>query len=184
MGRPPIDQAKLRAAIESSSSTAEVIEKVGCGHWSVNQYMNAWGYPKFKPRPGGGQRRSLDHERILELGAQGLTNRQISEHVGGTPNSIGVIRRKNGQGRPGANQKMTEAEISRARELLEDGASYKEVGRTLGRHYNTIRFHLPGYGWTYKESGQFGMMMRYQAVHDMRITSVPASAVSGREDER
>lgn len=32
--------------------------------------------------------------------------------------------------------------------MLDDGCSYNEVGRTLGRSYTTIRRHFPGRGWS------------------------------------
>ncbi|HEY9315813.1 hypothetical protein [Williamsia sp.] len=56
---------------------------------------------------------------------------------------------------------MTPEQIDAARKLLEDGCSYREVGRTLGVSRNRVRTELPGFGWTYREAGNFTASMRW-----------------------
>lgn len=48
----------------------------------------------------------------------------------------------------------------RALQLLHDGASYCEVGRTLGVHRWTVSRWHPGYGWTSGEGGAYGGMVK------------------------
>ena len=48
-----------------------------------------------------------------------------------------------------------------ARRLLEDGCSYREVGRTLGVCHSTVRNRIPGFGWSYAEAGRFAMTLRW-----------------------
>lgn len=43
----------------------------------------------------------------------------------------------------------------RAKEMLDDGASYAEVGRTLRKSPKNIRKALPGYGWTQSQGAQW-----------------------------
>lgn len=47
-----------------------------------------------------------------------------------------------------------------ARALLEDGASYTEVARTIGMHRTTLAEKIPGYGWTQRQGGVYGYMVR------------------------
>ncbi len=49
---------------------------------------------------------------------------------------------------------------SLAQRLLEDGASYREVARTLGCSRGVVMHRLPGFGWSYSESGTYRQMLR------------------------
>jgi hypothetical protein len=51
--------------------------------------------------------------------------------------------------------RMTDAEKSKAATMLEDGASYAEVARSLGRWVETIRSNFPGMGWTPEQVGEY-----------------------------
>ena len=55
---------------------------------------------------------------------------------------------------------ISAAERERAQKLLEDGASYREVSRTLGRDRRVWRSLLPGYDWTPQQSVAFSAMTR------------------------
>lgn len=48
----------------------------------------------------------------------------------------------------GARVKLSEDENRRAAELLEGGASYREVARTIGRSASVVCRRFPGRGWT------------------------------------
>lgn len=48
----------------------------------------------------------------------------------------------------------------RALALLDDGASYTETARTLGRSRKWVSKHFPGRGWTHREGGAYGYMVR------------------------
>lgn len=56
--------------------------------------------------------------------------------------------------------RLTDAQIARARSLLEDGASYAETARTTGHDADTLSRRLPGYGWTQREGGLFSSQIR------------------------
>lgn len=46
-----------------------------------------------------------------------------------------------------------------AKQLLEDGASYREVARTVNIDRRRVQRVFPGYGWTHREGGQFRKMV-------------------------
>lgn len=56
---------------------------------------------------------------------------------------------------------LSENQITIARCLLEDGASYREAARTLGVHRTRVMDALPGYGWTYRQAGHFTASVRW-----------------------
>lgn len=92
------------------------------------------------------------HARIAELTRAGLSQAQIAAIVGITPRSVCRTRKKLGLSRPLSGLHMTPDEIARAQALLDDGASYKEVARTLGRSSWSLRNRFPGYAFTVEQS--------------------------------
>lgn len=50
---------------------------------------------------------------------------------------------------------MNAEQRSRALALLEDGASYREAARTVAVSRSTVMKALPGFGWTYRQAGEF-----------------------------
>lgn len=66
---------------------------------------------------------------------------------------------------------FTEAERIEAKARLDDGASYNEVARTIGRTHQTLVKHLPGYTWTPQQVAEAGAMGRAMARLD-RVRAV------------
>lgn len=67
----------------------------------------------------------------------------IAERVGVCERT--VLRTQDRRGVPSlVRHALSSSEIERAVSLLADGASYREVGRTLGRAASTIKRRLPG----------------------------------------
>lgn len=50
---------------------------------------------------------------------------------------------------------VTQEDLDRAKALLQDGPSQREVTRTTGIARETLRKYFPGKGWTFKEGGDF-----------------------------
>jgi DNA invertase Pin-like site-specific DNA recombinase len=50
--------------------------------------------------------------------------------------------------------------LNQAADLLNDGASQREVCRTTGIHRATLRKYFPGKGWTYVQGGAFRALTR------------------------
>lgn len=55
---------------------------------------------------------------------------------------------------------LSDLEHERALTLLQDGAPYEEVGRTLGRSPETIKKHLPGFQWSPQQISHHALMIR------------------------
>ena len=56
---------------------------------------------------------------------------------------------------------VKQEELERAKALLQDGASQREVTRTTGIARETLRKYFPGKGWTHREGGDFRALTRY-----------------------
>src|SRR6516165_9652663 len=86
-------------------------------------------------------------DRVAELTHQGLTAGTIAEILGITKRSVQRHRSERGVTQPPPIH-MTDRELLRAKEMLEDGASCREVARTLGRTHRTILKRFPECKWT------------------------------------
>lgn len=85
-------------------------------------------------------------ETVARMTRRGYTAPQIADHLGICTRVVQRMRTATGVRGPQANP-MTPHELEMARMLLEDGASYGEVSRTLGRAHCTIKKHFPDMGW-------------------------------------
>ena len=82
------------------------------------------------------------------------TLREIADQFGCCERQVSRIRKDHNIQKP-ARTTMTEPEKAAALKLLQDGCSYKEAGRTIGRSPSAIRRHFPGYGWPQSGAGHF-----------------------------
>lgn len=101
--------------------------------------------------------------RFFELQRQGKSATEIAAEMRVDPRTVTRWRRKAELTRktsPLAGQPASRERLSRALVLLEDGASYKEVCRTLHMNPRTVRQHFPGYGWSKLESSQLAAVVR------------------------
>ena len=105
------------------------------------------------------QAKQQRRDTIVALTKQGYSATEISARLGITKRSVVRNRAAAGITKPPANL-LTEAELTLARQLLEDGASYGEVGRTLGRSQSAVANRLPGYGWTRDMSSAYAVMCK------------------------
>lgn len=65
----------------------------------------------------------------------------------------------------GARTKLSDDEKLRAAELLDGGASYREVARTIGRSASVICRRFPGRGWTLEQVAERASLdRRYSGV--------------------
>lgn len=98
------------------------------------------------------------HPDILELVSQGLSNRVVASRLGVSARTVSRVRCNAGMG---AEKKTpSEDEKLRAKELLEDGASYAEVGRTLGFYPGHVKRWFPGYEWSVGQRNEMAEMQR------------------------
>lgn len=100
------------------------------------------------------------NQRIAELTRQHLSAREISELLSIAPRTVTRAR-----GRAGVAQQCipsyvwTDESLATAGRLLDDGASFTEVGRTLGCSPEAVSKHFPGRGWTHQQSGSLGIFV-------------------------
>ena len=94
------------------------------------------------------------NERVIALTQAGASAHTIAAILRIAPRSVTRIRRRCGISLAGAAVPLTEGELSTAKRFLEDGASYAEVERTIGRGRDAIERHLPGYTYTREQRNE------------------------------
>ena len=107
---------------------------------------------------------TVDREAIERLHRMGLSAPSIAAQIGCSAETVRRWRKANGLspevtehvGRP-----LTPERKEAARQLLDDGAPYEEVSRTLGITRVTLKRHFPGREWTRQEAGVLGAFVRY-----------------------
>lgn len=98
--------------------------------------------------------------QVVTLTKQGWTANEIANAIGITQRSVVRHRTKAGISQPGPRE-FTGREVLRAIELLEDGASYCEVARTLGRDYKVVKKNVPGYPlWDKRKAAEAASLAR------------------------
>ncbi|MFT4471402.1 helix-turn-helix domain-containing protein [Arthrobacter sulfonylureivorans] len=107
--------------------------------------------------------RRVDRDAIAELAEDGYTAPQIAERLGCAVRTVNRARAELGLAQPGPNQArgpVPAEKLARARALIEDGASHKEVLQTLGMGWQTLSKYFPGTGWTNVQKGQHAARVR------------------------
>jgi hypothetical protein len=98
----------------------------------------------------------VDRDEFRRLNADGWTAPQLAQHFGIAPRSVTRLRSKLGIQAP-TDHTLTPDRLAQIEAMLDDGASQREIQRTLGVDRETIRAHFPGRGWTLADGGAFAM---------------------------
>jgi IS30 family transposase len=98
-------------------------------------------------------------DRVTDLTRQGHTAKHIANLLGVTPRTVTRDRAARGITQPQPTR-VTESEFARAKEMLDDGASYEEVARTLRRSHTAFRRRFPGYALSPAEASQRAVLGR------------------------
>jgi IS30 family transposase len=114
---------------------------------------------------------------IVELHNLNVSTAEIATRMGITPRSVMRARAAAGLTKPQPTP-FTIEEYYAAQEMLDDGASYHEVARTLGRWPGTIKKRLPGYTLDKYQVSQAAAMGRAMAAIE-RATSLTAQRKGG-----
>jgi len=101
-------------------------------------------------------------DRVAELSRQGHTIKYIAKVLYVATRTVERDRAATGCAPPKA-PRVTESEFARAKEMLEDGASYEEVARTLRRSHTAFRHRFPGYTLTKEEAAHRAALGRQMA---------------------
>ncbi|MFV8049764.1 hypothetical protein [Mycobacterium sp. 48b] len=103
-----------------------------------------------------------DENRIVELTKQDQSAALIAEIIGTTKRTVQRVRSRRhatvSQRR--YPHQLTAEQISTAEQLLDDGASYAEVGRTIGIDPQSVQLRWPNRGWTPQMRGQHSAFIR------------------------
>lgn len=143
----------------------EIASELGVNESSVRKLrtrldLPPWPRPERKQRGGQKRKTIIDRELIRMLTEQGMGSRKIAEVVGCSDKSVVRIRRELGisktEGHPGYPPETKAA----AKAMLEGGASYEEVGRTLKVPSDRIRRWYPGMGWTTQQTAEYRWMLK------------------------
>lgn len=134
--------AEVDRQLLAGTATSAVADRTRVSLATVRAQRRALGLPDELPRTPATTLAQID-----ELARQGVGARSIAERIG--VDHAHVRRRLAARpGEPRAPRTSTGDLLRQARALLEDGASYAEVGRTVGLSAQTISDHLPGFGST------------------------------------
>ena len=99
-------------------------------------------------------------DMIARLSREGMRVSDIARDVGVAKSTVGNVRRALGLAtrKPVA---FTEDEIRRIERLLDEGASYAEVGRTVGRLRQVVAGRVPGRGWSMRQRDEHTRVLRH-----------------------
>lgn len=98
----------------------------------------------------------VDRDEFRRLNDDGWTIPALAQHFGIAPRSVTRLRSKLGIQAPTALD-LTPDRLAQVEAMLDDGASQREIQRTLGVDRETIRAHFPGRGWSLSEGGKFAL---------------------------
>ena len=150
--------AQLKAAAEAGLIVNEIAEKYSITKGQIQRRaIRVLGHklPHAKARHF-----QYDREEIKRLLDEQYSPEGIVEIMGMNPETLfRVMRDEFGIYRtdttPVSNEEHREME-----RLLDDGWSYKQIGRKLGRADKTVAKHLPGRGWSVEEANEYRRMFR------------------------
>ncbi|ACI12370.1 DNA binding protein [Mycobacterium phage Fruitloop] len=99
---------------------------------------------------------------VLAMTRDGFSAKHIGEVVGCSPRTVTRVRAA-ADARVMNHDRftpLTADQLEFAEYLLEDGASYQEVARTLGVSRTTIEKHFPGRAWTKRQAAEFTALLK------------------------
>ncbi|ALA48806.1 hypothetical protein XFACTOR_58 [Mycobacterium phage XFactor] len=98
---------------------------------------------------------------ILSMTRDGFSAKHIGEVVGCSPRTVTRVRAAADARvmNPDRFTPLTADQLEFAEYLLEDGAPYQEVARTLGVSRTTIEKHFPGRAWKPKQIAEYQSLM-------------------------
>lgn len=147
--------------LKSGGSYSAAERATGIHHYTLSKMFPGLGHPAHVS-PGRHWESDIQRERyvqFLQLHAAGWPAWKIATEVGVATRTVQRWRGRAGVAKA-AGTRFTADEIEVARLLLEDGASYNEAARSIGRDATCLKRKLPGYGWSQEQSIEYAVMMR------------------------
>lgn len=110
-------------------------------------------------------------DTVRRLTAEGWSAQQIANKLGITARNVIRYRKALGISRPVAAPYPREV-WERAEQMLDDGAPYAEVARTLGVSQHQVANRFPGRGWTLEQRSEWASFLRKQEHLERRKANV------------
>lgn len=103
----------------------------------------------------------VDTGQIVQLTTAGYSAQMIARKLNISPRTVQRHRKQAGLADPRDLRPYTPAELEQIERLLEDGCSYSEVARTVGRKTKTIAERFKGMSsWTPRDGGNLRCWQR------------------------
>lgn len=106
----------------------------------------------------------FDYDTILELSRSGWSLAEVAGRVGCTKRTVSRVRKLGGVSGPSRWRRVTPELIEAARAMVDDGASWAEIQRTLRVGEHTLQKYLPGTAWSKTQVAEFSVAVRSAGV--------------------
>lgn len=148
-----VPEDEVWRAYHDGLTNDQAAERLGVHRNSLLKIRKSYGVPPFVPSPTGLPK--IDRDLLKMLDAEGFTSTEIARHLGCSRDMVTKIRKELGISHEYNNTPYSQEVRDRALEMLEDGAPYIEVERTLGVPVHRTRKWFPGMGWTLQQAIEF-----------------------------
>lgn len=150
------DEAEFVRALDRQLSPLAIAHIFGVERDTVARWARNIGRP-FPRRVGGS--RTFEVSSVGRMTARRVSTPTQARRLGVTTETILRVKRELGINRPPTQPYPQEYHI-RAEQLLDDGASYNEVARTLGTSSRWPARHFPGRGWSQEDTGRYSSAVK------------------------
>lgn len=123
--------------------------------------------------------RHANDEDILELTRRGLSADQIARRLKVCTRTVHRARVRNGVGQPNrrTGPRYTPEFLAKAEAHLDEGWSFREIGRTYGVDPERLSRKFPGRGWTKAQASELGAIRReekrlFHALDNQRLNAL------------
>jgi hypothetical protein len=141
-----VDNAQVVADLAPKGYSDHYIASLlGIGAKHVGELRRRAGIPS-----GRAWRAEARNQQVLALAASGATDHEIADELG-----VGIAWARQIRTQVGISHARRFADHNRVEEMLADGCSLTEIGRTLGWSTATMVKYFRGRGWTAEQSGAF-----------------------------
>jgi DNA-binding CsgD family transcriptional regulator len=144
----------------------EIAQELGLSRRTVSDYKSREGIKiPHNLQVGRPKQATKDYivarrEKVKELVDLGYNSNRIGRILGISQRIIQLDRKALGIPATVGRPKWDEELISKANQMLEDGASYAETARTLGVSADVLRTKIPGKGWSLAQVWEYNSMMK------------------------
>ncbi len=157
---------RVRELMEQKKTRPEIAEILGVSLETLTRIRRRWQLPRFHVNvqvgARGPARPLVDRDLVREYTEDGLDCKQIADRLGCSEGTVSRIRTELGINVLSQVNKYPESVRQRALEMLEDGASYLDVGETLGISYTSLHRWFPNMGWTPEEIYEYRKMRKLE----------------------